>query len=484
MQRREFLKASAATGASLFVPQSLVQSARAARKNPRRANILYIFTDQQSASMMSCAGNRYLETPAMDSIAAQGTRFDRAYCTNPVCVPSRMSMVTGHYPSEMNVKSNNAKSSVVPEQFVRDAMGHLMNEAGYDVAYGGKVHLPKPLHLEKIGFDNYLTKDERDDLAVESARFIRKSRNKPFFLTASFINPHDICYMGIRAHPVTQFEKILVERGVLPQSKLDEALELPMGVSEEEFWAKHCPPLPANFQPLPDEPEAISRLIDSRPFRKWIRENWSEQTWRMHRWAYARLTERVDAQIGIVLQALRDSGQEENTVVIFSSDHGDNDSSRKTEHKTLPYDESSRIPFLVSQKGTTRPRVDGDNLVSNGLDLIPTLCDYAGIEKPSHLAGRSVRPLAEGREDPQWRKDLVIEGEISRTLLMGPYKYIRFDGGRNNEQLFDLRQDPWEVDNRIGDPKLRDVAAEMRKRLYRNVHRIEDKFGMAYIRET
>jgi choline-sulfatase len=484
MQRRSFLKASAAAGASMFLPKDRISQAQGDGGEEDRPNILYIFTDQQSATMMRCAGNEYVHTPAMDSIAACGTRFDRAYCTNPVCVPSRMSMVTGHYPSEMNVKSNNAKSSEVPAHFVRDAMGHLMNQAGYDVGYAGKVHLPKPLKLDKVGFDNYLTKDERDDLADEAARFIRAPRKRPFFLAASFINPHDICYMAIRDRAVSSFEKALVRNGKLPISRLDEALERPRGVSDDEFWSRLCPPLPPNHEPLEDEPEAIQGLLDKRGFRKHVRENWSDEKWRLHRWAYARLTERVDAQIGRVLKALRDSGQEENTVIIFSSDHGDNDAARKTEHKTLPYDESSRIPFIVSQKGMTQAGVDRTHLVSNGLDLIPTLCDYARIKQPEHMTGRSVRGLAEGSQQTQWRSDLVIQGEISRSLLMGPYKYICFDEGENREQLFDLHRDPYEMHDLIGQTDLQAVVQRMRKRLWQSVNEIDDKFGKAYVREA
>jgi choline-sulfatase len=481
MKRRTFLQASAAAGASMFMPQSRTGRARGADKKDDRPNILYIFTDQQSSSMMSCAGNEYVKTPAMDSLARAGTRFDRAYCTNPVCVPSRMSMVTGHFPSEMNVKSNNAKQSEVPAEFVRDAMGHLMTQAGYDVGYAGKVHLPDPLKLDKIGFDNYLTKDQRDECAAESARFIKARRDKPFFLVTSLINPHDICYMAIRDKVVSSFDKALIRNGQLPISRLDEALERPEGVSDEEFWNELCPPLPPNYEPLDDEPEAIAKLLSRRAFRVNARENWSEEMWRLHRWAYARLTERVDAQIGLVLQALRESGQEENTVVIFSSDHGDNDASRKTEHKTLPYDEAAGIPFIVSQKGTTRVGVDRRHLVSNGLDLIPTLCDYAGIEKPSHMQGRSVRALAEGRKDDGWRSDLVVQCEIGRAVMMGSYKYIRFDEGANDEQLFDLSSDPYEMDNRIDDPALGDVRARLRRALSRQIHGIDDRFGQAYV---
>jgi arylsulfatase A-like enzyme len=430
--------------------------------------------------MMSCAGNKYVKTPAMDQLAANGVRFDRAYCTNPVCVPSRMSMWTGHMPSEMNTPSNNAKKAIVPEHFVSDAMGWQMEKAGYDVAYGGKVHLPKPLHLEKIGFKNYLTKDQRSDLGDVAADFIRQDRDKPFFLVASFINPHDICYMVIRDHVVSDFDKALMRNGVTEIGNLDEALET-ADVDSEKFWNDLCPPLPENYEPAEDEPEAVKWLAEKRPFRENARKNWSDKKWRLHRWAYARLTEKVDGHIMKILDALRETGQEENTVVIFSSDHGDNDASRKFEHKSLPYDESARIPFIITQKGTTPAGKVEPWAVSNGLDLLPTVLDYAGLEKPAHLRGHSLRPLAEGRTYSLPRKDVYFESEIARTLVNSRYKYIHFSIGENDEQFFDLEKDPHEMHSCIDDPAYADEVARMRTSLKEHVKSIDDPFGSKYV---
>ncbi len=447
------------------------------RISGKRPNILYIFTDQQHWQMMSCAGNDYLQTPAMDSLAANGVRFERSYCTNPVCVPSRMSMSTGLMPSQMNMIGNPSGNCVITDEMRRNSLGWLMQYAGYDVAYGGKTHLGQGLSLQSLGYHNYISEDQRDDLATAAADFIKQERDKPFFLVASFINPHDICHMGIRDHAVTDFERMLMEKCIREQEELDIALQRPAGVSDAEFWESVCPPLPPNYEPDPREPEAIRHYLEDRPFMAFIRGNWEDKKWRLHRYAYARLTERVDGQIERVLQALRESGQEDDTVVIFSSDHGDNDAARKAEHKSLPYDESIRVPFIVSHKGTSRAECVDSHLVSNGLDLMPTLCDYAEIEAPSTCRGQSVRPLVEGREST-WRDHLVVETEISRTIFQGPWQYITFASGKNQEQLFNLDKDPYAIHNLADVPQFSEKVESLRTLLEAEMREIDDTIGL------
>ena len=430
-----------------------------------RPNLVFLFTDQQSAHMMGCAGNPYVHTPAMDSLATNGARFARAYCSDPVCVPSRFSLMTGRMPSEIALRSNDARPvKAIPDHIKDTGLGHLFRRSGYEAAYGGKQHLPK-VDAKALGFD-YLTRDERDGLAKTCAEFLGRPHDRPFLLVASFINPHDICYMAIRDFMETQMDKWLIEGGKREIATLDQALRLPEGVSEKEFFARHCPPVPPNFDPQQDEPEAIRRLLAQRPFRKNAREKWPPERWRLHRWAYARLTERVDAEIAQVLEAIRRNGLQQNTIVIFSSDHGDHDSAHRMEHKTALYEEAARIPLIVSQPGVTPAGlVDDAHLVSNGLDLLPTLCDYAGIEVPKDLKGRSFRPLAEGRAAPDWRAELPIESEIGRCLVTSRYKYVLYDEGASREQLMDLEKDPYETRNAAKDLGNGEVLAKLRARL-------------------
>ena len=459
LTRRSFLRTTGAVAASSIAASPAVTVAQ----KKQRPNILVIITDQQSASMMSCAGNPYLKTPAMDSLASTGVRFDRAYCTDPVCIPSRFSLMTGRMPSEIGLRNNDlSQIDAIPEHIKNQGLGYLFRNAGYDAAYGGKVHLPN-FGVEDIGFD-YLSSDERDELSDVCSEYIKRQRNRPFLLIASFINPHDICYMALRDFAETKHAKDLINRGVTEIVTLDRALQLPDGVSHGEFFRTYCPPLPPNFEPQRDEPEAIRWLLAQRPFRKNAREKWTAERWRMHRWAYCRLTEMVDVQIGRVLEVLRRSGKMNNTIVIFTSDHGDMDSAHRMEHKTAFYDEAGRIPLIVSRPGVTPAGfVDSRNLVSNGLDLFPTLCDCAGIAVPGDLKGKSFLPMAEGKEPNSIRSCLKLENEIGRMIVTGNYKYAVYDHGENREQLTDLRNDPHEMRNGIKDTYNEKVVVQHRE---------------------
>ncbi len=424
-------------------------------------NIVIILTDQQTASMMSCAGNPYLHTPALDRLAARGTRFERAYCTNPLCVPARFSLMTGRMPSAIGLRGNVARDiPPIPESVQQAGLGWLLRAAGYDVVYAGKEHFPK-MRAPDLGFD-VLTRDERGGLAELAADYIQQSHPTPYLLVASFINPHDICYMALRAFGTDDFDKLLLSKGETELATLDAALQLPEDMTREVFFAEVCPPLPPNFEPQQDEPQAVQDMLAQRTFRHEARAQWSEEMWRLHRWAYARLTERVDYLIGKVLDAVDASGQAENTVVIFTSDHGDMDAAHRMEHKTALYEEACHIPFIVSPAGTTaRGRVDV-HLVSNGLDLVPTVCDYAGLTPPDDLQGLSVRALAEGRAVPTWREYVPIESAIGRAIVTERYKYVLYDTGAHREQLMDLQDNPPEMRNAARDAGAREILAWLR----------------------
>jgi choline-sulfatase len=133
------------------------------------------------------------------------------------------------------------------------------------LVYGGKEHLPPSLTPKALGFTD-ITDNERDILANEAAKYIREKHENPYFMIVSLINPHDICYMAIRDFAKTDGAKRLVENGVTEIATLDEALKIPDGISEDEFFAGYCPPLPPNFEPQKDEARAIGKLLDERPF--------------------------------------------------------------------------------------------------------------------------------------------------------------------------------------------------------------------------
>lgn len=455
---------------------------RTSTPSVERPNLLVIITDQQHAGMLSCAGNPYLRTPAMDSLAAQGARFELAYTANPVCIPARMSMVTGRMPSAFQIRSNAEGKNPAPKEAIDQAMGWIFRRAGYKTFYGGKTHWMRGMTPQSTGFGE-LTKDTREELARKCAEFLSEPPAEPFLLVASFINPHDICLMAIDA-----FTQATGRPAIYPELQRDreclaEALALPAGISEAEFFDRLCPPLPSNFEIPSNEPDGVTlSYLPPQSFRAYVRQHWTERDWRLHRWAYCRLTERVDAEIGIVLDALRQHGLDRKTVVIFTSDHGDLDAAHRLEHKSIPYEEAVRVPFIVAWPGVTKPGlVDRTHLVSVGLDLIPTLCDFAGIEKPPHLLGLSVRPLAEGRTVDTWRESVVVESDAARMIRTARYKYVVYEKGTRREQLIDLKNDPGEMENLAGQSAYDQILKEHRRLLWEWVTRIGDTIGQSFV---
>ena len=403
-----------------------------------KPNILFIITDQHHARMLSSAGNPYLKTRALDSMARSGIRFSRAYVCNPVCVPSRISMATGVMAGRFGVFNNGMKATI-PKEVSTNSLGKLIKAGGYDTFYGGKVHMAPELTPLKAGYDEYC-KDQRDKLPEACIEFMTRKRDKPFFAVASFINPHDICF-AYNARQPNRKGKPLVDR------LYREAQALP---------ADQLPPLPDNSAVPKREPNAIEanmKEISVTP-AKLIRKDYNNRDWRNYRWIYCRLTERVDAQIGRLLDALKVHDLEKNTLVIFTSDHGDMDGSHRLASKNVFYENSVGVPFMMQYKGVIPAGVvDNNSLVSNGLDVLPTLCDYAGVSIPNYLLGRTLRPVAEGRGDNARRPYVVAENNTGRMLRSARYKYCVYTSGVIRESLVDLKTDPGEMKNLAGLPQ-------------------------------
>jgi len=460
INRRDFLHtAGAGLLASALVPGAAATSKKAATATApsARPNILFVWTDQQTAAGMGNAGNTRLRTPAMDSIAREGVSFERAYCSDPICVPSRTSWITGCMPHETTVTFNTTDHPIaVP------AVSRLMKAQGYDTGYVGKWHIPHdPSDGDWHGFDYVREiKGKGTDPRVPAAcaEFLRRDRDRPFFLVASFVNPHDICEWArwLSGQPET-----------LPNG----ALSAPPDIAE-------CPPLPANAGIPADEPEVIRRLQTLASARTYPTKGWSEDRWRQYLWGYYRLIEMVDAGIGQVLATLDECGAARDTLIIFSSDHGDGAAAHGWNQKTLFYEECARVPFIVRppigqiQGG----RRDAVNLVNANLDFFPTVFDYAGVPTPVGLEGKSVRPLVEEHSGSHGHPFVVSQndlapivgqsgGVLGRMVRSTRFKYVRFSEGANPEQLFNLDLDPGEMNDLKKDPDHLQVLVEHRRML-------------------
>jgi arylsulfatase A-like enzyme len=417
-----------------------------------RPNILFLITDQHSASAVGINGNAYVKTPAIDSIARGGVSFTESYCTYPVCSPARSSLFTGRMPHETGVEVNGkAIREGIP------TMGEVFRTAGYHTIYGGKWHVPQsfgtPPAFERLIGGHSLGAKMDEPLADACADFLSKRPKQPFLLVASFMNPHDICDW-IRAH-----------RG-----------------SRQHADVSEYPPAPGNMAVDPEEPEAMQfhrrEGYDLMSQAVRIASEWQRDDVREYLHAYYRLIERVDAQIGRVLAALRANGLERNTLIVLTSDHGEGMGAHQWVQKASFYEESAKVPLIVSGTGLKRRgAVDTRTLVS-GADVLPTLCDYAGIDAPRAVRGRSLRAAVDASTlEREFVVSELLYGDRSkagRMIRTARYKYVVFNNGSRPEQLFDLESDPGEVRNLAGSK--RKIVAEHRALLVRWMKDTGDEF--------
>jgi arylsulfatase A-like enzyme len=444
--RRGFLGTAAAIGA--FHKPSLAAS---------RPNLVLILTDQQSNCALSANGNPYISTPAMDSLANEGISFTESYCTYPVCSPARSSLITSRMPHETGVRAND-----IPIVSGIPTMGEHFRKYGYYTAWGGKWHLPRSMG-EAPGFD-YLIGGSAlggrmdEPLATAVVKFLTQEPQQPFLLVASFMNPHDICDW-IRDHKGSR-------------SYTNEALA-------------RFPPVRLNMGVDPDEPEYLqyhrTANYDAMSNSLKISAEWQIDDFRHYLHAYYQLVGDVDRQIGRILFSLRSTGLSPRTLVMLTADHGEGLGSHRWTQKSAFWEETVKVPLIVSGVGVgARGTLDGRSLVS-GLDVLTTLCDYAGIPPPDRVRGVSLRSVIEGKS---WDRRFVVSelsdfGQKSREgrmLRTRGYKYVVFNGGARPEQLFDLQSDPGEVRNLADERNASAVLKEHRNLLQNWTAETKDDF--------
>ena len=432
-----------ALGALALLASATPTQARGKHNSAR--NIIFIMTDQQTASAMSCAGNPYVETPAMDALAEDGVRFERAYCPFPLSGPSRASLLTGCTAFEVGAFDNGIRPH---EADMELGLGHRLTEAGYESLYAGKWHIPEVnLPEEGTGFKRVCVMDDRILADACADALAERDKSKPLFLVASLLNPHEIC----------EFAR-------------DQSLhygELP------PFETADCPNLPANFRPSTYEAEAI-RLEEHMAPRSHDIFNYTEDDWRRYLYGYYRLVERVDREIGRLVEVLKREGIYDNSLIIFTSDHGDGCAAHEWNQKWVLFEEVINVPLIVkAPKGDGLRGEENCEALSNiGLDIYRTICDYARIELPEErYRGRSYRPILEGKSE-RLHDEVFVETLLSSvgtrgwTIVEGRYKYVLYQTYQNREMLHDLSADPGEMVNLAVDKRYREELQRLRQKMY------------------
>lgn len=435
-----------------------------------KQNILVIVADQLSQCAVGAHGNTDVQTPHIDALAESGIRFDLAYTPYPLCCPARAAMWTGRLPHATGVVSNGVEWPI--EQIPPDmpTLGSLFAKQGYRCVHFGKTHdagalggfdcVPDeqadvqgsdawPVHYD-TRFDEHVTRQCVD--------YLERACDEPRLTISDLRNPHDICnWIGDFAGP----HKDITGPALLP--------ELP-----DNFEVSDWGNLPKPIQYLCCSHNRLAQAV-----------GWTDQNYRHYLAAYYHYTQRVDACIGRILAAVRDSGDANNTLIVFCSDHGDGMGAHRIVTKQVSfYEESARVPFIFAGPGIAKPgRRDSEALVPL-CDLLPTICDYAGITSPDDIYGKSLLPSLQDPASAFKPRDHVVSEwvtewgytiEPGRMLRSARYKYIRYlesDG----EQLYDLFNDPGEQVNLAHIPEYAEVLAQRRDDLHRHLQSTRDDF--------
>ena len=459
-------------------------------------NILWFTTDRQRSDTLSCYGNRWVTTPCLDALAAEGALFEQAYAQSPICSPSRASFMTGRYPRTTRV-NRNGQALPGTERLI----SRLLADAGYLCGHGGKMHLSPgsptvTQWCESRVDDGYVVFDWSLHppgppvnaytawLAERGIEFQRTDvGGSPY---AQFGMPAETSNPGWTAQRAINFIRCSAQTGrpwlftcnvEAPHNPFD---------PPEQFLRPYLDRL--DEIPLP---RYVPGELDSKPvFQRtdhagvwgsgsgnFAFEDMTDRDHKLIRAAYWALCDHIDFQVGRVIQVLRETGQRDNTLVLFTSDH----SEMLGDHGVYfqgPYfyPEMIRVPLIMTWPGHVRP-IRSPALVEL-VDLAPTLLSAAGVERYPGMQGRSLWPILTGQADPQTHREDVY-AEYYQAIPGGH----RTKGGayvtglRNNDyalsvvhnlddgELYDLRKDPGETRNAWRDPNYDGVKMRLLKRL-------------------
>jgi N-acetylglucosamine-6-sulfatase len=443
LNRRDFLKSAGLGIALTLQTYSPVFGRNGTSASAERPNIVFILTDDQRFDAMECAGHPWLKTPNMDRLAGEGVLFKNAFVTTSLCSPSRGSFLTGCYAHTHEVFRNNG---VDPAPAV-PTFPQLLQKAGYETAFIGKWHMARKnsprqgfdhwvsftgqgrYDKNKLNVDGQIVQSEAyvtDELTDYAVRFLKKRHEQPFMLYLSHKAVHG------PFSPAGRHENLY---------------------SDVEIESRHNP----------------KDNLDTKP--PWGRK--MDPNWKSQILAYYRCLAAVDEGLGRVLQTLEQIKALDNTVVIFAGDNG----YFHGEHggmwdKRAAYEPAIRIPLLMRYPRLAGPAAKCDEMVLN-IDLAPTLLDLAGVPVPDRMQGQSWLGVLKGR---QGRKSFLYEyfqeadRKYKRPTILAvrtkQWKYVTYplDDSLTCE-LYDMLNDPEELNNLIGNSKYDDVIERMKKEL-------------------
>jgi len=416
----------------------------------RRPNVLVFLSDQESQRV----DRSLLRLPHRDRLERSGVRFERAWCATPQCSPARGSLWTGLWPHRTGLVGNVGAAGTIPLTPTTPNLPQLFRQAGYRTGYFGKWHLTSNADAEPnaFGLDELRMRGDAPGdagIARAAAEWIER-QSEPWLAIVSIIQPHDIY-----DYPAEAARR--------------------RAAGDEPYPIRPNIPAPASDAgDLSARPPAQRLYLENDQGQVSI--DYDAEEWRRYLSYYYELIEDADRSLGIVIDALDRSGSANNSIVVYTSDHGDGLGAHGLPFKgPFQYEELLNVPLAISWPGNIEPGVS--QALASQVDLLPTLCDLAGVEAPRMLDGASLRPALEGgrfeREElfAEYHSKQRWENPI-RTVRTSRWKLnVYLAGGR---ELYDLEGDPDERRNLSGDPQWAELERDLLERLEAHAARTAD----------
>jgi arylsulfatase A-like enzyme len=509
------------TQAYLILAASLACGSLASEERPAaegQPNILFIFTDDHSTAAISAYGSRINETPQLDRLATEGMVFERLFCTNSICAPSRAVILTGKHSPANGVRDNGARFDGAQTTFPK-----LLQAAGYSTAMIGKWHLK----TDPTGFDHwevlpgqgsyynpdfrtaqgkkrhegYVT-DLTTDLALE---WLEEGRDpqKPFLLMCQQKAPHRTWMPG-PDHLDTYDDQTIPEPATLFDdyaTRSDAARMQEMEIDRHMYlyYDLKVPPRDSSLELKGPDRFAEGRLKrmndaqrarwdaafdeENQAFHEARLEGRDLVRWKYQRYIknYLRCIASVDDNVGRMLDYLDEEGLADNTIVIYCSDQGFYLGEHGWYDKRWMYEPSLRMPFIVRWPGVVEAGTRDVHLAQN-VDFAQTFLEAAGVSAPAEMQGRSLLPLMRGEDPADWRDEIYYEYFEKGPHAVQPHRGVRTERHKlmhfhslDQWELYDLETDPDELHNRYTDPAL----AEVRENLKGRLERLRELYGDA-----
>ncbi len=437
-------------------------------------NILWYCTDQQRFDTIGALGNRYVRTPTIDGLVRDGTAFTHAYCQSPICTPSRASFLTGMYPSRVhNTRNGNETFPSVPPLITK-----MLADSGYECGLVGKFHLQSAGHRTEPRIDDgysywKFSHAPRDDWPEghDYAQWVRQrggdldrmrgspQRVPPEFHQTTWASDMALEFLGReRDHPW-----LLSVNLYDPHPPF-----VPPKIYADKFDPQQMP------GPYFREHDLVQQeKLRDVDFQDEVKTPPQHGAHRQQALYYAMIAQ-IDDQLSRILHALEQSGQRENTVVIFTSDHGEALGDHGLMYKGCRFYEGLvRVPLIFSWPGRFQPGIQSSGLVEL-LDMTATIVELAGLPQPESMQGKSLLPILLGHQAPDHFRDSVRceyfdaldpsftggSGTFATMYRTDRYKLSVYHG-KNLGELYDLVEDPWEFNDLWDDPAHQQLKHEL-----------------------